>query len=76
MFAAGVCPERWPPSPRAAPAAALEEWWFALKLPRKNLLEEQPLLKRVWFSWGRAQPELVWVFPPKPARVDAAVLLR
>lgn len=39
--------ERWRQNPRAAPAAALEEWWFALKLPRKNLLEEQPLLKWV-----------------------------
>lgn len=69
--------EQWRQSLRAALVAALEEWWFALKLPRKSLLEEQPLLRRVWFSCGRSQPELVWVFfPKKPACVDTAVLSR
>lgn len=35
--------KQWRQNPRAAPVGALEEWWSARKLSRKNILEEKAL---------------------------------
>lgn len=36
---------RWRLNLRAARVDVLEEWWFARKLSRKQVLEEQPLFE-------------------------------